>query len=117
MDENIETEQTTRSGRKISGPGKALKRKRTPGVDNTEPECTKAKMSGTDKDGEKSSNSSAAATTNVPNLSSVNFTWEQLTTYMSGEFEKNRKETVASFNSRINATEADLTQHKKRSQS
>ena len=73
MDENIETERTTRSGRKISGPGKALKRKRTPDIDNTEPECTKAKMSGKEKDGENCRNSSAGLDSNVPNLSSVNF--------------------------------------------
>ena len=114
MDENkAEEERTTRSGRKISGGGKALKRKRTPDSDiNTpEPISTKARMDGKGKEKEKENVNGAAAS--IPSLSSVNFTWEQLTTYMSGEFEKNRRETVARFNVRIDATEADLSKHKK----
>ena len=115
---NEDSDRTTRSGKKIASTkkpaqSKATKRKRVsdqePVIGASEPNCTKARMSG--KDGEGAGDTAGGATGGIPNQS-VNFTWEQLTSYMSGEFEKNRKETISSFNIRMDATETSLKNHR-----
>ena len=61
----------------------------------------------------------AAATTEAPAIAAnpvlpaVTWSWQQFTTYLSGELDRSRNETVKSINTRLDSTVANLEQHKR----
>ena len=84
-----DAERRTRSGRKLSAAG--TKRKRTDESEETEPLSTRAKMT---------------------NPKGTTWTWEDFTAHLSKELDRNKNETVAGINGRLDATEASLREHR-----